>query len=453
MISTSRLSLRTFFGPCEVIVKALNVALAGCGTVGGGVAEILFNRAKNYESRVGPVLNLAAIADLQIEKLKQVFEFPDFVELAVDVETVIKDSNIDVIVELIGGIHPALEIILDALENGKDVVTANKALLAKHADEIFKCARENGRCVAFEASVGGGIPIIAALRDGFVGNRIRSVYGIVNGTCNYIITKMLQDNMSYEEALAGAQDAGYAETPPTLDVEGTDTAHKLAVMARIAFGVSVPLDSIHCEGITDVSLEDVKYAETLGYTLKLLAVARRHQSGLELRVNPCLLRKSHQLAGINGAYNAICVNGDAVGQAMLTGLGAGRMPTASAVVADLVSVAMGTADTVFSRLSQFGEVPVIEPLALELVTCRYFMHMHLKDRPGVLALVAGVFGSNNISIASCIQQSTSNGSGFVPVVFMTHEAQEGNVRKALAELNKLEVVSAAGTRTLRVEDL
>jgi homoserine dehydrogenase len=434
-------------------VKTKKIALIGCGTVGGGVAEILLSRRANLDRRLAPLLELAAVVDLEVEALAGALGIPDGVRRETDYEKVLADPAVEIVAELIGGIHPALEIILGALKAGKDVVTANKALLAEHGDEIFRAARAAGRAVAFEASVGGGIPIVAALREAFVGNRIESLYGVVNGTCNYILTRMVEADLSYEAALAEAQAAGYAETPPTLDVEGFDTAHKLAVMARLAFGVRAPLAAIAREGIAGVSLEDIHYARQLGYTLKLLAVGREREDGLELRVGPALLRHTHPLAAIRGAFNAICVNGDAVGQAMLTGLGAGRMPTASAVVADLVSVALGTAGTVFGALSQFGEVPEANLLGPEQIVSRFYVHLLCADRPGVLAQVAGILSRHEISIASCIQQDEEDPSGFVPVVFMMHEAVEAKMRGALEEINALETVKAEGSRMLRVEDL
>jgi len=357
-----------------------------------------------------------------------------------------------VVVELIGGTGFAKAVIEQALRAGKDVVTANKALLAECGDELFRLARSCGRAIAFEAAVAGGIPIIDAVRTGLVGDRIDSVYGIVNGTCNFVLTRMSKDGLSYEAALAEAQQHGYAEADPTLDVEGHDAAHKLAVLARLVFGVDARGKDVPCEGISRIEQADLRYADALGYTLKLLAVGIRRPGGVELRVHPALLRHDHPLASVSGVCNAVCVHGDCVGEVVLTGLGAGRWPTASAVVADVCRIALGTYNREFAALSQFGDVPRADVLPLRDLRMRYYFRLSCKDQPGVLAQVAGILARHNISISSVIQQDVAaSEAGHVPVVFMTHEAQEGELQGALSEINRLEAIEGCQTRMLRVQ--
>ncbi|MBM4086012.1 MAG: homoserine dehydrogenase, partial [Planctomycetes bacterium] len=413
-----------------------------------GVVKMLLGSGKYLADKVGVELKLTRIAEKDLGRPKKVGVPQKLV--TDDAQAVLNDPDVHVIVELVGGYHPAKEFILTALSRGKDVVTANKALLALHGTELFRKAREVGRSISFEASVGGGIPIIAAVRDGFVANRIQAIYGIVNGTCNYILTKMSREGMSYKDALAEAQAHGYAEKDPTLDVDGTDSTHKLAVLGRLGFGVDFDYEAIHREGISDVEFDDMRYAAELGYTLKLLAIAKQHPNGLELRVHPTLLPKDHPLAAVSGVFNAICVNGDAVGETMLYGRGAGQMPTASAVTADLVDVALGRARTTFEHMRFFSnrrrKATVLD---MAETKCRYYLRFSALDKPGVLSKVAGVLGKHHISIASVIQQDRREGQ-HVPLVLTTHIAVEGNVRKALREIDKLAVVGAK-SRFLRVE--
>jgi len=330
------------------------------------------------------------------------------------------------------------------------VVTANKALLATHGSELFKIANECGRCIALEGSTGGAIPIIAALRDGLAANRIESIVGIVNGTCNYVLTKMTREGLSYDTALSQAQQMGYAEADPTLDVEGIDSAHKLAIMARLAWALDFPFESIQCEGISSVQLDDIQYASELGYTLKLLVIAKRHPRALELRVSPSLLPTDHPLASVHGVFNAICVRGDASGDTMHYGQGAGQMPTASAVVADLIDVGLGRTAMTFSHVEPFccscTPATLLDP---DDVVCRYYLSFVALDRPGVFAKIAGVLGRHRISIASVIQRERHEGT-YVPVALMTHGAKEGNLRRALGQIDRLDIVSGH-TRFLRVE--
>ena len=431
-----------------------NIALCGCGTVGSGVASLLLEENGAAAQRFGSGLKLKYILDARVSEIEARLDPPMEVTVTDDRPAVLQDEDVDVVVELFGGIDAARELIEQALRAGKDVVTANKALLAEHGDQLFKLARECDRSIAFEASVGGGIPIISAVRDDLVANRIESIYGILNGTCNYVLTRMTGENLSYEEALKGAQEKGYAEADPTLDVEGIDSAHKLAVLARLAFGVKVDLDDIACEGISDVTVEDLEYARQLGYSLKLLAVGMRTDGGIDLRVHPTLLRHDHPLSAVSGAFNAVCVHSDMVGETVFTGLGAGRNPTASAVVADIYRVALGTYRQTFGALNRFGELPDAPMVPFEDVVTRCYFRLGCLDQPGVLAQVAGIMGEEDISIASCIQQDLpAEGEEHVPVVFMTHQAREGDVEKALQRINRLDCIDGSCTHMLRVQDI
>ena len=430
------------------------IALFGCGTVGMGVAQLLLGRKGAVSERMADRLALKYVVDKRTQQVREELAPPDSVAVTDDFDAALADPQVGVVVELFGGVQAAGSVIEQALRHGKDVVTANKALLALEGDSLFRLARQCGRSIAFEGSVAGGIPIISALRDDLVANRIESIYGIVNGTCNYILTQMTERGVSYEEALREAQAQGYAEADPRLDVEGHDSAHKLAVLARLAFGVRVELRDIACEGIAQISVKDLHYARSLGYTLKLLAMGIRTEDGIELRVHPALLPQAHPLASVGGAYNAVCVHGDVAGEVVFTGLGAGRWPTASAVVADIWRVALGTYRVDFAALRQFGEVPPAPLVPFENVRARYYFRLSCLDQPGVLAQVAGVLGQQKMSIASCIQQELpAAGQRHVPVVFMTHRAREGAVRKALERINQLECIDGSETRMLRVQDI
>jgi len=431
-----------------------NVALFGCGTVGMGVVKLLLARDAAHTMRIGRRINLRYVVDKRVQEVAAALDLPESVKLTADIDEALQDDSIDIVVELFGGIDAPLTVAKRALEAGKDVVTANKALLATHGSELFRLARGRNRCIAFEASVGGGIPVIQAIRDGLIGSHIRSVHGIVNGTCNYILTRMMEAGMGYEQALAEAQKKGYAEADPRLDVEGGDSAHKLCVLARLAFGSDVKLEDVHCEGIVGIELEDLRYAHVLGYTVKLLAIGIRAEDRIDVRVHPTLLHHWHPIAAVGGVLNAICIAGDRVGEVVLTGQGAGRWPTAGAVIADICQVALGTCRTSFAELSQFGDVPVARLRPFEEVHTRYYIRLSCLDRPGVLAQVAGILGGEKISIASCRQQDVAaRGDKHVPVVFMTHRAREGAVRTALGQINRLDCIDGAETRMIRVEDI
>lgn len=431
-------------------MRIFNVGIVGMGTVGTGVVKILLEKNSPFVEKLDCIPVLKGIADRNSEAKNRI-NLPSDILFTNDAETLLNSPDIQVIAELIGGIHPAKEIIVAALENGKDVVTANKMLLALHGSELFRKARQCGRSISFEASVGGGIPVIAALRDGFIANRIESIFGIVNGTTNYILTKMTKENMNYSDALAEAQKMGYAEKDPAMDVDGIDSLHKLAILARIGFGVDFDYKHIYCEGIRAVDLSDIWYAYELGYTLKLLAIAKKEQNTVELRVHPALLPHDHPLSTVNGIFNAICVNGNAVGETMLYGKGAGEMPTASAVVADLVDVGLGRAGITFHAMKAFsGSCEYISIANILQIKTRYYLRFTVIDKPGVLAKIAGILGNYTISIASVIQHESKE-NGTVPLIMMTHAAEEGSLQKALAEIKRLDVIKDS-TRFLRVEE-
>ncbi|HHT9138349.1 MAG TPA: homoserine dehydrogenase [Candidatus Wunengus sp. YC60] len=431
-------------------MKTFNVGLIGMGTVGTGVAKILLEKDSPLLEKLDCVPVLKGIADSNPDVKNKLNLSPEIL-FTNDSKALLDNPDIQVVVELIGGLNPAKGIIMAALEKGKDVVTANKMLLALHGSELFGKARQHGKSISFEASVGGGIPIIAALRDGFIANRIESIFGIVNGTTNYILTKMTEENVKYSDALAEAQKLGYAEKDPTMDVEGIDSSHKLAILARLGFGVDIDYNRIYHEGISAVDLADIWYAHELGYTLKLLAIAKKAEKNIELRVHPTLLPHDHPLSSVNGVFNAICVNGNAVGETMLYGRGAGQMPTASAVVADLVDVALGRAGITFNAMKTFSghceRIPIADILQIKT---RYYLRFSVVDKPGVLAKISGILGNYEISIASVIQHKAKE-SGNVPLVIMTHLAEEGNLQKALTEIKRLDVIKD-NTKFLRVEE-
>lgn len=431
-------------------MRTFNVGIVGVGIVGTGVVKILLEKHSPLLEKLDCVPVLKGIADRNLDVRNRI-DLPSDILFADDADILINDPDIHVIIELIGGLHPAKEIITKALEKGKDVVTANKMLLALHGLELFRKARQCGKSISFEASVGGGIPVIAALRDGFIANRIESIFGIVNGTTNYILTKMTKEHVKYSDALAEAQKMGYAEKDPSMDVDGIDSSHKLAILARIGFGVDFDYKDIYCEGISTMDLSDIWYAHELGYTLKLLAVAKRIKSAIELRVHPTLLPHDHPLSSVNGVFNAICVNGSAVGETMLYGKGAGQMPTASAVVADLVDVGLGRAGITFHAMKTFsGNCEHISIADIMQIKTRYYLRFSVVDKPGVLAKISGILGNYEISIASVIQHKIKE-NGNVPLVMMTHLAEEGNLQKALTEIKRLDIIKDS-TKFLRVEE-
>ncbi|MGB9700682.1 MAG: homoserine dehydrogenase [Thermodesulfobacteriota bacterium] len=433
-------------------MERVYIGLIGFGTVGTGVVKILQEKAKLLEERLGFSLILKRIADLDITRDRGIKVSPAI--LTTNVLEVIEDPEISIIVELIGGLEPARTFILQAMAKGKHVVTANKALLAVHGLEIFRAADEYGVDLAFEGSVGGGIPIIRALKEGLVANKIQVIFGILNGTSNYILSEMTARNLKFEEVLKKAQELGYAEADPTLDIQGIDTAHKLSILISLAYGVQVRLEDIYTEGITSIAPMDVEYAKELGYHIKLLAIAKSDGGPIEARVHPTLLPADHLLSTVSGPFNAIFVKGDAVGSTLFYGPGAGMMPTASAVVSDLVDLSRNL------RLGINRRVPLLsyqrpylkegDIKSIENVTCPYYLRFTVVDRPGVLSRISGILGDLDISIASVIQKGR-RAEKAVPIYIVTHEAREKNMQKALQVIDRLPII-VDKTVYMRIED-
>jgi homoserine dehydrogenase len=423
------------------MVEPLQIGLIGCGTVGGGVAKLLLEERDRLAARAGRPLELRRVVVRDLSK-----ERPQALPrhlLTTDLRAVLDDPRIEVAVELVGGIDWARRAVLDLLTAGKHVVTANKALLAQCGEEVFEKARQCGRAVAFEASVGGGIPIIAALSQGLSANQIVALQGILNGTCNFILTSMTEQGSSYSAALAEAQRFGYAEADPTFDVEGTDAAHKLAILAQIAFGVTVPVSAISRRGIAGLQEMDIRYGGDLGYSIKLLAEAWLHELQLALHVSPVMLRRQTPLAQVRGAYNAIQVVGDAVGDTLYYGQGAGQMPTASAVVADIIDLAVGRGQRTFQTLRLWsGGDGTITLRPADTVRSRFYLRAMVEDRPGVLAEVAGALARHQVSIASVAQPEAPDDheGNTVPLVVMTHSIATESFQRAFAEISQLSCV-------------
>jgi len=420
------------------------VAVVGCGTVGGATATMLVGDRDIIAARTGQDLELLYVVDVDFANAERLGL--DKSLFAANLDDVLSDQRVGAVVELVGGTTIARDIIKKSLAAGKHVVTANKALLARHGPELCALAHENNVAVAFEASCAGGIPIVRALCDGLIANRIDAIYGIVNGTCNYILTAMTQSGRSYADALAEAQRDGLAEADPTLDVAGIDSAHKLAILAALAFGRQVDFDAIPVDGIDSLESCDVAYGGELGYVLKLLAIAQRRDDGLSLRVRPSFISREHPLAWVSGPFNAVSVYGHAVGHTMYYGRGAGGMPTASAIVADLAAVALDTAPRAFAKLPVWPDrAPRANQLPVEDIESRYYLRVIVEDHPGVLARIAAILGQHQISISSVLQHEPPIGSdpdAGVPVVITTARAVEGDVRQSLAKVDALQQIKA-----------
>jgi homoserine dehydrogenase len=431
-------------------VKEVGIGLLGLGTVGAGVVKILESQRALLEERAGCRLALRAVADLDVTRPRDGLDLGRL-PLSPDVDRVLADAGVDIVVELVGGLEPARSFILKAIGRGRHVVTANKALLAHHGAEIYEEARRRGVTLGFEAAVAGGIPLIRAVKQGLVANRILSLFGIVNGTCNFVLSRMTEEGLDFSVVLKEAQARGYAEADPSLDVEGMDSAHKLQILASLAFRTYVPLKDIHTEGIARITQQDIAYARDLGYRVKLLAIAKAGEGRVEARVHPTLIPADSPLAAVAGVFNAIFITGDAVGDLMFYGRGAGQMPTASAVWSDVVEIARAVAHGVPAVAF---ELPPSEPAGLQLrpmddIRCCYYLRVMAQDRPGVLSRIAGILGQNDISIASVLQKGRAS-AGAVPVVMMTHEARERDMRAALAAIDRLPDVPLP-TTMLRVE--
>ncbi len=433
------------FGSLGAVMQAIGVGLVGLGTVGTGVARLLEQSGDRIARRAGRRIEIAWTAVRDTGKTRQA-PIPSG-RMTSDWKLAVRDPNVSVVVELMGGTDTALDVVMEALAGGKDVVTANKALLAEHGPEIFARARKVGRAVAFEGSVGGGIPIVQALSVGLAANQVQSLAAIVNGTCNFILTAMTREGISYDVALRKAQELGYAEADPTLDVDGTDTSHKLAILAQLAFGVGMTTGAIPRQGIDTLQAADIRFAGELGYDVKLLALARLQPGGLELRVAPTLVRHGTPLADVAGPYNAIRVVGDAVGDTLFYGRGAGAMPTASAVVGDLIDVVVGRARLTSSVQNLWAaDAPPPRLAAPEIIRSRYYLRFTIADRPGVLAMIAQILGAHGISIASVIQHDPGDDDhpdAPVPLIMMTHTAVQAHLDAAIREIDRLDVVRAA----------
>jgi homoserine dehydrogenase len=434
-------------------MKEIKVGLIGFGTVGSGVGRILQKNSRLIEKRMGAKLVLKRIADIDLKSDRGVKLRPGV--LTRKAEDVIEDHEIDIVIELVGGIEPAKTFILRAIRNKKHIVTANKALLALHGDEIFREAQRSGVDVNFEASVGGGIPLIRSIKEGLVANQIDSIFGILNGTSNYILSKMTGEGRDFKEVLRAAQEKGYAEADPTYDIEGIDAAHKLAILIRLAFGTPLRFNEIFIGGISQITPLDIQFSREFGYRIKLLAIAKIDRGKIEARVHPTMIPEGHLLSTIEGVFNAIYIQGDAVGPTLFYGQGAGRMPTGSAVVSDLVELGRNVLTRASGRrvpLLSFQE-SAIEKIPLKKmddVVMPFYMRFSALDRPGVLSKISGILGKNNISISAVIQKGRQV-NGAVPIVMMTHEAKEKNVHQALKEIDHLGVILGK-TMFLRVEN-
>ncbi|MDZ4163668.1 MAG: homoserine dehydrogenase [Smithellaceae bacterium] len=433
-------------------MKEIKLGLLGFGNIGSGVVALLHDNADLITKRLGAKLILKSIADLDIIRPRPVPHYE--ATLTTDSWEVINDPEISIIIELIGGYEPARTFVLAAIEQGKHLVTANKALLATHGNEIFLKAQKGGVNIAFEASVGGTIPIIKTLKESLAANRIKSIFGIMNGTSNFILSKMTDENKEFNVVLKEAQDLGFAEADPTFDVEGIDTAHKLAIVLSLAYDIRINLKDFYREGITGVSQIDIDFARELGYRIKLLAIARDNDGRIEARIHPTMIPKDDLLANVNSNFNAFHLVGDASDSVFLYGQGSGMMPTASAVVGDIIDIARdslkGITCRVPGRACREENIREIALLPMDEVITNYYLRFSALDKPGVLSRISGILGEKNISIATVIQKGRTEG-GPVPVVMTTHKAREADVRSALAELGKLDVL-VGPTVLIRMED-
>ena len=432
------------------MTRDVRIGLLGLGTVGAGVVKILEAQRALLEERAGCRLTLAAVADTDLTRPREGLDLARL-PLTMDAGRVLGDPEVQVVIELVGGLEPARTFILRALAAGKHVVTANKALLAHHGAELYDEARRRGVTLAFEAAVAGGIPLLRAVREGLAANRVLALAGIVNGTCNYILSKMTDEGLDFSLVLKEAQAHGYAEADPSLDVEGGDSAHKLQILVSLAFRTFVDLKDIHTEGITRVTAADIAYARELGYRIKLLALAKATDGGVEVRVHPTMIPASSPLAAVSGVFNAVFLTGDSVGDLMFYGRGAGQLPTASAVWSDTLEIARRIAHGIPAlgiELPSAGPgAPALRPM--DSIRCCYYLRVMAQDRPGVLSRVAGILGDHDISIAHVIQKGRGAHEA-VPVVMMTHESRERDMRQALAAIDRLPQVQSA-TTMIRVE--
>ena len=436
-------------------MEPVKIGLLGLGTVGGGTVTVLTRNRDEIARRAGRdiMISHAAAKAFRREAIEGIDEIP---RISDDAWQVVADPEVAIVVELIGGYSPARELVLQAIENGKHVVTANKALIAKHGNEIFAAAQRKGVMVAFEAAVAGGVPIIKALREGLAANRIEWIAGIINGTSNYILTQMRDQGRSFDDSLAEAQALGYAEADPTFDVEGVDAAHKLTILGSLAFGIPLQFEKVYVEGITGIEPQDVANAEEFGYRIKLLGITRKTERGVELRVHPTLIPERRLIANVNGVMNAVLIEGDAVGPTLYYGAGAGSLPTASAVIADVVDVVRALTTDPENRVPhlafQPGELRDLPVLPIDEIETAYYLRLQAEDRPGVIAAVAGILGEAGISIEAIHQQEPGEGDTHVPLVMLTHRVREGQMNAAIARIEALGSIRGSVTR-IRVEQL
>ena len=435
-------------------MKPINVGLLGIGTVGGGTWQVLARNREEISRRAGRDIRISVVADKEVDKARKLTA--GAARVVADGFAVARDPEVDIVIELIGGYTVAKDLVLAAIEAGKHVVTANKALLATHGNEIFAAAQKKGVMVAFEGAVAGGIPIIKALREGLTANRIEWIAGIINGTSNFILSEMRDKGLSFDAVLKEAQARGYAEADPTFDIEGVDAAHKLTIMSAIAFGIPMQFDKCYKEGISRLTQADIRYAEQLGYRIKLLGITKHVKEGIELRVHPTLIPAKRLIANVEGVMNAVLVKGDAVGPTMYYGAGAGAEPTGSAVVADLVDVTrLHTADPehrVPHLAFQPDRMSALKVLPMDEVVTSYYLRMQVADRPGVLADITRILADGSISIDAMVQREPQEGEEQVDIIMLTHQTKEKAVNAAIAKIEKLPVVTGKVTR-IRLEEL
>ena len=433
-------------------MKTINLGLIGFGTIGTGVVKLLQEGRDLIEKRLGAKLVVKKIADIDITSPRQVTVEKEL--LTPDATVILDDPEISIVIELIGGYEPARSLILEAMHKKKHVVTANKALLATHGNEIFRAAEEEGVDIGFEASVGGTIPIIKTLKESLAANRMKSIFGIMNGTSNYILSKMTDEGKSFQVVLKEAQKLGFAEADPTFDIEGIDTAHKLAIALSLAYGKRVRLEDIYREGISGISKQDIDFGRELGYRIKLLAIAIQRENYIEARIHPTMVPLTHLLANVNGNFNAFHFVGDASGTVFLYGQGAGMMPTASAVIADVIDISRnllkGISGRVPARSLREDVIDDINLMSFDDICTNYYFRFSALDRPGVLSKISGILGENNISIAAVIQKGRQQ-AGPVPVVMTTHKSREKDVQKAIREIDQLDIIRGK-TVLIRIED-
>ncbi|HYE35124.1 homoserine dehydrogenase [Methylocaldum sp.] len=435
-------------------MKPVNIGLLGLGTVGGGTVKVLKRNAGEITRRAGREIHISVVAARDVNRSR--ICDTNGIRLTTDPYEVVTDPEVDIVVELIGGLNPAKELVMRALDAGKHVVTANKMLIALHGNEIFAKASEKGLMVAFEAAVAGGIPIIKALREGLSGNKVEWLAGIINGTCNFILTEMREKGRDFQDVLKEAQALGYAESDPTFDVEGIDAAHKLTILASIAFGIPLQFDKVCIEGISSITALDVAYAEALGYRIKLLGIARRAEKGIELRVHPTLIPERRLIANVNGVMNAVLVKGDAVGPTLYYGAGAGAEPTASSVVADIIDVVRTLTSDPENRVPHLAFQPEaisdIPILPIEDVETAYYLRLSAEDKPGVLADVTRILANHNISIEAVIQKELPDGESYLPVIMLTQKVQERKLNDAIQQIEALSAINGPVKR-IRLETL